>query len=73
MNKISDVKNLGQLVRTRRKALGLSQGDLAGVCSVGIRLLSELENGKTTVEFGKVLEVLKGLGLEMIINCKTWD
>lgn len=72
-NKVSDMKKLGCLIRARRKNLHLSQSDLAGACNVGIRFISELENGKATVEFGKVLEVLKGLGLEIIISTKTWN
>lgn len=72
-SKISDTKKLGYLIRSRRKFLRLSQSDLAGACNVGIRFISELENGKATIEFGKVLEVLKGLGLEITISNKTWD
>lgn len=71
--KIREVKALGQIVRTYRKKMKLSQARLAGVCNVGIRFISDLENGKPTVELGKVLLVLQGLGLELMVKKKRWD
>jgi transcriptional regulator with XRE-family HTH domain len=40
----------------------LTQSDAAGLCNVGIRFISELENGKSTMHFDKVLKVLKRFG-----------
>jgi hypothetical protein len=34
---------------------------------VGTKFLSQLENGKETAELGKVLQVLKAMGLEVYI------
>jgi hypothetical protein len=34
---------------------------------MGIRFLSELENGKGTVQFDKVMQVLDLLGLDVVI------
>lgn len=68
--KVSTVKVLGEQVRARRKALGLSQSQLSAVCGVGVRFLSDLENGKSTIEFTKAIQVLDGLGLEMILRNK---
>lgn len=73
LTKISDTKVLGDLVCQKRKTMGLSQVDLAGVCGVGVRFLSDLENGKSTVEFVKVLQVLQGLGLDLMLKQKGWD
>lgn len=71
--KILDTKILGEIVRKHRKSMGLSQAGLAGVCNVGKRFLSDLENGKSTVEFTKVLQVLQGLGLELMLKQKGWN
>lgn len=73
LTKIIDTKVLGDLVRQKRNTMGLSQMDLAGICGVGNRFLSDLENGKSTVEFTKVLQVLQGLGLDLMLKQKGWD
>ena len=61
------VADLGRLVRDKRRAIGVRQADLAALAGVGTRFLSELENGKETAEIGKVLLVLKRLGLDLWI------
>lgn len=56
---------LGLVIRERRKADRLTQAQAAGLCGVGTRFLSELERGKATAELGKVLQVLRGLGIRL--------
>lgn len=56
---------IGEAVLQRRKQLGLKQMDAAGLVGVGVRFLSELERGKETLEIGKVLQVVSGLGLTL--------
>jgi y4mF family transcriptional regulator len=63
MNDIKKTEDIARAVRTRRKELGLTQADAAGLCGVGIRFWSELENGKKTLQLGKVLAVLDRLGI----------
>ncbi len=67
-----DVKSLGIAIRARRKQLALRQGELAALANVGNRFVSELENGKPTLEVGKVLLVAQVLGLEMTLTPRTW-
>jgi HTH-type transcriptional regulator/antitoxin HipB len=62
---IRSAEDLGQVVRWRRKAAGLTQAALAEIAGVGKRFLSELERGKPTAEFSKVLQVLSVLGLDL--------
>jgi HTH-type transcriptional regulator/antitoxin HipB len=69
--KIVDTKSLGELMRAQRKALGLTQLDIAGVGNSGNRFIVELEAGKPTVQFQKTLDTLNLLGLEMVIREKT--
>lgn len=69
--KVSDTKSLGELLRSQRKALGLTQLDIAGVGNSGNRFIVELEAGKPTVQFQKTLDTLNLLGLEMVIREKT--
>jgi len=60
---ISSPKKLGQAVRAKRKDSGLTQVKAAALCGVGVRFISDLENGKSTSELGKTLSVLSSLGL----------
>ena len=60
---IYSATEVGQLVRQKRKADKLTQAELAAMSSVGTRFVSELENGKETIELAKALRVLAALGL----------
>lgn len=71
--KIESTQNIGSLVRISRKNQGATQAEFASLCGVGVRFISELENGKSTVQVGKLLQVLKCLGLEMTINPRGWN
>ncbi len=67
MDFIRDIDALGGAVRSKRQTLGLTQANLAGLCGVGARFISELERGKATAEIGKVFQVLQRLGLDVWI------
>jgi len=58
-------KQIGQLVKTARKTLGVTQKDLALTSGTGLRFIIELEQGKATCQIGKVLTVLHTLGITM--------
>lgn len=64
---ISSAKDVGQIVVTHRKAQALTQADLAGLGQTGIRFISDLENGKGSVQFDKVMHILDLLGLDVVI------
>ncbi len=70
MTKISDVKELGLLVRQRRKEAGLTLKDAAGMAGVGIRFLSELERGKPTLQIGMAIQVIQLFGLELHVRLR---
>ena len=70
---ISSTKEVGKLVRAHRKAQAATQAEFASLCGVGVRFISELENGKPTMELGKVLHVLQSLGLELTIQPRGWQ
>jgi y4mF family transcriptional regulator len=53
---------LGDTVRHARKALGLTQPQLALAAGVGVRFIVDLEAGKPTVRLEHVLRVLQALG-----------
>lgn len=60
-------KELGIIVKARRKEFGITQAYLAAVSGTGVRFIIELEQGKETVQLDKVLKVLKALNLEIKI------
>jgi HTH-type transcriptional regulator / antitoxin HipB len=59
---IRSVQDLGAALRVARKALGLTQADLALAAGVGLRFVVELEAGKPTVRLELVLRVINALG-----------
>lgn len=67
---LSSTKDLGVAIHAARRAMGLHQADTALLCGVGIRFLSDLENGKETVRLGQVLKVIAGLGLVLTLGGK---
>ncbi len=58
-------RRLGAAIRRRRRALGLTQQDLARFAGCGPAFLYDLERGKPSLRLDKVLDVLDVLGLEL--------
>ncbi len=65
---VRDAMAMGKSIRRQRKFMGLTQQDAAGLCGVGERFLSELERGKESASLGKALQVIKRLGLRVILT-----
>ncbi|MDR1111321.1 MAG: helix-turn-helix transcriptional regulator [Deltaproteobacteria bacterium] len=59
---IDSPADLGTSIRKARKALRLTQPQLALAAGVGVRFIVELEAGKPTVRLKNVLQVLGALG-----------
>ena len=49
---------IGLLIKSERKRQGVTQMQLAGIAGTGIRFISDLENGKGTIQVQKLLKVL---------------
>ena len=58
-------ESIGRLIRSTRKALGVTQRDLAMTACTGLRFIIDLEKGKPTCHFGKALKVLSTLGIKI--------
>lgn len=67
---ISSARDLGAAIRLARTTMGLRQAEAALLCGVGVRFLSDLENGKPTVRIGTALKVINGLGLALTLGPK---
>jgi HTH-type transcriptional regulator/antitoxin HipB len=62
---------IGELLRQRRRDLGLTQEQVAGIAGVNRRVLGELERGKATVQLGIALEIARVLGLDVEIHSRA--
>ena len=60
--------DIGDIVRTTRKAAGLRQDELAGAAGVGVRFIVDLEAGKPTLRLENVLRVIDALGGELQLS-----
>ena len=66
--RIKSVEDLGGLVCDQRKQRGWSQTQLAQKVGVSRLWISQLENGKETVEFRLVLKTLRALDLMLDVS-----
>lgn len=71
--RIRAARDLGSLIRSRRKALGLNQLELAQLVGVSRLWVNEVEKGKPRAEVGLVLRALSALGLIVDIRSDHSD
>ncbi len=65
---VRSAEDLGKLVRAHRKQRKLTLETISGLGNLSTRFLSEFERGKETAELGKVLQALRTLGLEVVVQ-----
>ena len=65
MIQVNSMAEIANSVREARKAQGISQTVLAQLSNVGLRFLCEVEHGKKTGRFDKLLPVLTTLGISL--------
>ena len=65
---VRSAEDLGKLVRAHRKQRKLTLETTSGLGNLSTRFLSEFERGKETAELGKVLQALRTLGLEVVVQ-----
>ena len=64
--------NLENFVKEKRKAVKLTQAELAEKAGVGLRFIREMEQGKETLRLDKVNQVLQLFGYEVGAVPKTF-
>lgn len=62
---LSTSNDFGARLREKRKALGVTQKDLAMAAGTGLRFIIDLEKGKPSCQIGKALAVAQALGLKL--------
>lgn len=65
---IDKASAIGKVVRASRKALKIRQDDAAGSIGVSENFLGKIERGSETVQWGKLFQVLEGLGIRVMVD-----
>lgn len=60
--------NLSELIRERRKVLGITQTELSDLSEVSVRAISELENGELKMSLNRVMRIFYVLGLQLEVH-----
>ena len=70
MNSMSDV---ALMVQRERKRQGATQIELSQMANVGVRFLRDVEDGKPSVHFDKLMRILVVLGIAVDFRCRGDD
>lgn len=65
---IQSTEELGLIIRAVRKSTQVRQDDLAAIVGVSRQFTVDVEKGKPTVQFARVLRLLKELGIELSVD-----
>lgn len=65
---INSADTIGKVVRASRKAQKVRQDDAAGSIGVSENFLGKVEKGSESVQWGKLFQVLEGLGVRVIVD-----
>lgn len=59
---------IGKVVRASRKVQKIRQDDAAGSIGVSENFLGKIERGSESVHWGKLFQVLDGLGIRVMVD-----
>ena len=65
---IDNAGAIGKVVRASRKAQKIRQDDAAGSIGVSENFLGKIERGSESVQWGKLFQVLEGLGIRVMVD-----
>ncbi len=65
---IDSAAAIGKVVRASRKAQKIRQDDAAGSIGVSENFLGKVERGGESVQWGKLFQVLEGLGVRVMVD-----
>ena len=64
---ITDSVSFGKALRARRQELGYTQAFLSEFSGLSVSFISDLENGKPTVELERAIRLANLLGLDFML------
>ena len=65
-----DQKQIGKIIRERRKVMKMTQQELAKYCDLSHTGIGKIEMGKADIKITTLLKLCKILGLELTIQFK---
>ena len=65
---IHEANAIGTVIKATRKSQDIRQDDAAGSIGVSENFLGKAERGSETVQWGKLFQVLDGLGIQVIFD-----
>lgn len=65
---IDNAAAIGKVVRASRKTQAIRQDDAAGSIGVSENFLGKIERGGDSVQWGKLFQVLEGLGIRVLVD-----
>ncbi|MBK1679573.1 helix-turn-helix domain-containing protein [Rhodocyclus tenuis] len=65
---IDNAAAIGKVVRASRKTQKIRQDDAAGSIGVSENFLGKIERGSDSVHWGKLFQVLEGLGVRVMVD-----
>ena len=65
------MEKIGNIIKERRKALSITQRELAALAGIGINTLTKIERDEANPSLKAILNVLNTLGLEIDIRIKS--
>lgn len=65
---VDNAAAIGKVVRASRKAQKIRQDDAAGSIGVSENFLGKIERGGESVQWGKLFQVLQGLGIRVTVD-----
>ncbi len=68
---VRSTKALGVAFRRRRRQLELTQAELAARAGIRQGTVSQVENGLETVKFRTVMDMLRALDLELVVQQRS--
>ena len=66
--KTTSMSEIAEIVRRERKRQGATQIELSQLANVGVRFLRDVEDGKASVHFDKLMRILSVLGISVDIR-----
>lgn len=71
------ISELGHFIKIQRLQKKLTQTQLSQISGVSLNLISQIESGKIRVQFIKLLQVLRALGIQLKVGMGAtpivWD
>lgn len=63
-------EQLGIALRRRRRELGYTQQTMAELCNHSVRVIGEIERGRSTVGIGVILDYALALGVDLELSVR---